>query len=130
MRSRGVGDDVPVPAWHGEELAKRLAAPTDGKRLTWADVLRRVRRRPTHPGAILREDYLPEYGLTTTTLAEALGVSRRRVHELVRERRGMSVEMALRLARLFRTTPQYWMALQHHVDLWNARNARPKRKRR
>lgn len=61
----------------------------------------RMKRRPTHPGEMLREDFLPDYGLTVSGLAEALGVSRQSVNELVRERRGVSPEMALRLARLF-----------------------------
>ena len=57
--------------------------------------------RPTHPGEMLREDFLPDYGLTVSGFAEALGVSRQTVNELLRERRGGSPEMALRRARLF-----------------------------
>ena len=58
-----------------------------------------MRRRPTHPGEMLREDFLPDYGLTVAGLAEALGVSRQTVNELLRERRALSPEMALRLSR-------------------------------
>ena len=54
-------------------------------------------RRPTHPGEMLREDFLPDYGLTVAGLAEALGVSRQSINELLRERRAVSPEMALRL---------------------------------
>ena len=63
--------------------------------------------RPTHPGEMLREDFLPDYHLTATSLAVALGVSRQTVNELLRERRAVSPEMALRLARLFGNTPEF-----------------------
>ena len=79
-----------------------------------------VSRRPTHPGEILREEFLPDFGLSVAALGERLGVSRQSVNELVRERRAVSPDMALRLARLFGTTPQYWMNLQRNVDLWNS----------
>ena len=66
-----------------------------------------MKRKPTHPGAMLREDFLPDYDLTVTGLAEALGVSRQSVNELLRERRAVSPEMALRLARLFGNYPEF-----------------------
>jgi plasmid maintenance system antidote protein VapI len=47
-----------------------------------------MNRRPTHPGEMLREDFLPDYGLTATSVAEAIGVSRQSINELLRERRG------------------------------------------
>lgn len=56
--------------------------------------------RPTHPGEMMREDFMPDYGLTVSGMAKALGVSRQTVNELLRERRAVSPEMALRLARL------------------------------
>jgi len=77
-------------------------------------------RRPTHPGEMLREDFLPDYGLTVAALAEALGVSRQTVNELLRERRTLSLEMALRLSRLFGNTPEFWLNAQRAVDLWDA----------
>ncbi len=76
--------------------------------------------RPTHPGEMLREDFIPEYGLTTATLAAALGVSRQTINELLRERRAVSPDMALRLAQLFGNTPQFWLNAQQAVDLWDA----------
>ncbi|MBN2318987.1 MAG: HigA family addiction module antidote protein [Acidobacteria bacterium] len=76
--------------------------------------------RPTHPGEMLREDFLPDYGLTASKLAKALGVSRQTVNELVRERRAVTPEMALRLARLFGNTPEFWLNAQRAVDLWDA----------
>ena len=76
--------------------------------------------RPTHPGAMLREDVLPEYGLTVSSFAKALGVSRQTVNELLRERRGVSPDMALRLSRLFSNSPEFWLNAQRAVDLWEA----------
>jgi addiction module HigA family antidote len=77
-------------------------------------------RRPTHPGEILREDFLPEYKLSVTQLAGAIGVTRQTVNELLRERRALSSSMALRLARLFGNSPEFWLNLQRAVDLWEA----------
>jgi antitoxin HigA-1 len=82
-----------------------------------------LRRRPTHPGEMLREDFVPDYGLTVATLAEALGVSRQTVNELLRERRALSPEMALRLSRLFGNRPEFWLNAQRAVDLWDAAQA-------
>ena len=76
--------------------------------------------RPTHPGEMLREDFLPDYGLTVSSLAKALGVSRQTVNELLREHRAVSPEMALRLARLFGNSPEFWLNAQRAVDLWDA----------
>ena len=76
--------------------------------------------RPTHPGEMLREDFLPEYWLTVASLAEALGVSRQSMNELLRERRAVSPEMALRLSRLFSNSPEFWLNAQRAVDLWDA----------
>jgi addiction module HigA family antidote len=79
-----------------------------------------LKRRPTHPGEMLREDFLPDYGLTVSALADALGVSRQSINELLRERRAVSPEMALRLARLFGNSPEFWLNAQRAVDLWDA----------
>ena len=80
-------------------------------------------RRPTHPGEMLREDFLPDYGLTVAKLAEAIGVSRQSVSELLRERRRVSPEMALRFSRLFGNSPEFWLNAQRAVDLWDAGQA-------
>ena len=82
-----------------------------------------INRRPTHPGEILREDFLPDYGLTVAGLAEAVGVSRQSVNELLRERRAISPDMALRLARLFGNTAEFWLNAQRAVDLWETAQA-------
>ena len=79
-----------------------------------------MQRKPTHPGEMLREDFMPDYDLTVKGLAESLGVSRQSVNELLRERRGVSPEMALRLARLFGNSPELWLNAQRDVDLWAA----------
>jgi addiction module HigA family antidote len=84
---------------------------------------RPIRRRPTHPGEMLREDFLPEYGLSVAGLAEAISVSRQSINELLRERRALSPEMALRLARLFGNSPEFWLNAQRAVDLWDATRA-------
>ncbi len=83
----------------------------------------RIKRRPTHPGEMLREDFLPDYGLTVSGLAKAVGVSRQSVNELLRGRRGVSPEMALRLGRLFGNSPEFWLNAQRAVDLWEAEEA-------
>ena len=76
--------------------------------------------KPIHPGEFLREDFLPDYSLTATSLAKSLGVSRQSINELLRERRAVSPEMALRLSKLFGNTPQFWLNAQREVDLWEA----------
>jgi antitoxin HigA-1 len=79
-----------------------------------------MKRRPTHPGEMLREDFLPDFGLTVAALADALGVSRQTVNELLRGRRALSPEMALRLAQLFGNSAEFWLNVQRAVDLWDA----------
>ena len=69
---------------------------------------------------MLREDFLPDYGLSVSSFAKALGVSRQTVNELLRERRAVSPEMALRLSRLFGNSPEFWLNAQRSVDLWEA----------
>jgi addiction module HigA family antidote len=88
---------------------------------------RERRIRPTHPGEMLREDFLTDYRLTVSSLAKALCVSRQTVNELLRERRAVTPEMALRLARLFGNTPEFWLNAQRAVDLWDAERALKKR---
>jgi len=84
---------------------------------------RPLERRPIHPGEIVREDFMPDYGLTVSTLASALGVSRQSINELVRERRAVSPEMALRLGRLFGNSAEFWLNLQRSIDLFDAQAA-------
>ena len=74
---------------------------------------------PIHPGEILREDFMKPFSLTAHRLAMELAVSAPRVNDLIREKRGMTGDMALRLARYFGTTPGFWMNLQsrHELDV-------------
>ena len=75
---------------------------------------------PTHPGEMLREDFMPDYDLTTSSLADALGVSRQTINELLRERRAITPVMALRLSRLFGNSPEFWLNVQHARKLWES----------
>jgi antitoxin HigA-1 len=84
------------------------------------------KRRPTHPGELLREETLPSAGLTQSKLATLLGVSRSTVGELIRERRSVTPDLAHRLSRLFNTTPEFWLRLQEAVDIWDALQANQK----
>ena len=81
-------------------------------------------RKPTHPGAIIREDIMPELGINQTELAQQLGVSRLTVSELIHEKRAVSTDMALRLAHLLNTTPESWLNMQQAVDLWVLEHAK------
>lgn len=85
--------------------------------------LRDPNRKPTHPGAILREDVLPELGMTQTEFARRLGVSRLTVSELLHERRRVSPEMAARLGRLLGTSAESWLTMQNAIDLWEVEQA-------
>jgi addiction module HigA family antidote len=73
--------------------------------------------RPIHPGEILREDYLAPLGMSVNALAKALHVPTPRINDIVRERRGVTADTVLRLARYFETTPQFWLGLQTEYDL-------------
>jgi addiction module HigA family antidote len=80
--------------------------------------LRAKHAKPTHPGAILREDILPELSITQGEFAKRLGVSRRTVNELINERRPITPDMAIRLSCLVGSTPATWLKMQQTVDLW------------
>ncbi|MCK9993752.1 MAG: antitoxin HigA-1 [Alphaproteobacteria bacterium] len=72
---------------------------------------------PVHPGEILKQDILPESGLSVTAAAKALGISRQMLHDILAERKPLSAVMCLKLARLFGGTPEFWMRLQSAYDL-------------
>ena len=80
--------------------------------------MRDPKRRPTHPGELLRLDVLPALGMTQTELARRLGVSRLSVSELLLAKRALSADMAIRIGLLTRTTPESWLRMQEAVDLW------------
>jgi addiction module HigA family antidote len=76
--------------------------------------------RPIHPGEILREEFLVPLGLSAHALAQALRVPATRINDIVNERRSITADTALRLARYFGTTPEFWMNLQAAFDLRSA----------
>ena len=78
--------------------------------------------KPVHPGEILREEFMIPLKLNPHKLAIALRVPAPGVYEIVKEERAVSTEMALRLARFFGTTPEFWVNLQAHFDLETARD--------
>jgi len=80
-----------------------------------------LKRRPTHPGEILKQDFLLPLGLTQTELANALKTSFRTVNEILNEKRSISPDMALRLSRYFGTSPDVWIGLQTDYDLYWAK---------
>lgn len=81
--------------------------------------LRSKNRKPTHPGAILREDVLPSLkNMTQTKLAHRLKVSRRTISEILHQRRPLTADMAIRLARFLKTTPESWLNMQQALDIW------------
>jgi addiction module HigA family antidote len=80
----------------------------------------RKRRKPTHPGEILLEDFLKPKGMSQIQLASKMGVSVQRVNTLINGKRDVSAETAVLLARTLKTTPEFWMNLQAAVDLFIA----------
>ena len=85
--------------------------------------LRNPNRKPTHSGAVLREDVLPELGITQATLASHLGVSRLTVSDLLHETRALTAEMAVRVAKVIGGTPESWLRMQEALDLWEEKHA-------
>jgi addiction module HigA family antidote len=78
-------------------------------------------RNPPHPGGIVRRQCLEPLGLTVTGAAKGLGVTRQALSDLVNERAGVSVDMSIRLAKAFGSSPETWLGLQMAYDLWQAR---------
>ena len=76
---------------------------------------------PPHPGGIVRRECLEPLGLSVSKAAEGLGVSRQALSELVNEKAGVSVEMAIRLSKAFGSSPETWLGMQTAYDLWQAR---------
>jgi len=81
-----------------------------------------MQRKPTHPGQILKEDYLEPLGVSITELSKVLGVSRKTLSKIINERGSVTPEMALKLSRAFDTSPEFWINLQRNYDLWVAAN--------
>jgi addiction module HigA family antidote len=82
--------------------------------------MRRMIRRPTHPGNIIKKDYLLPLSITIKDMADNLGVSRKTLSKIINEKGAITPDMALRLSRAFDTTPDLWLSLQKNYDLWQA----------
>ena len=80
----------------------------------------KTERRPTHPGAVLREDTLPEINLTADALADVLGISRQILTEILNERAPVTADIAHRIGRAFGMSPEIWLRMQQAVDLYDA----------
>lgn len=84
--------------------------------------MNKMTRKPTHPGKIIKENYLTPLSITITELSSILGVSRKTLSKIINERGAITPDMALRLSRAFDTTPIFWLNLQKNYDLWQAEN--------
>ena len=83
----------------------------------------KMKRQPTHPGKIIKEDYLEPLGIPVKDMADLLGVSRKTLSKILNQRGSVTPDMALRLSRAFDTTPDLWLNLQRNFDLWHAENS-------
>jgi addiction module HigA family antidote len=82
-----------------------------------------MKRQPTHPGRIIKEDYLLPLSITIKEMACVLNVSRKTLSKIINERGSITPDMALRLSRAFETTPYLWLNLQQNYDLWQAEHS-------
>ena len=88
-----------------------------------------TKRKPATAGEILLEEFMQPLGLTQVALAEAMGVQRKHVNELCKDRRRVTAATALILARVFGNSPDFWLNVQRRSDLWEAMNSPRERKR-
>lgn len=84
-------------------------------------VKRPLRRKPVHPGAILRDDVLPAVGLSVSDTARRLGISRQQLHRVLACTHPITTEMALRIGKFAGNGPELWLRLQQNYDLWHAK---------
>jgi len=82
-----------------------------------------MERKPTHPGEIIREDYLKPLAITITEFASVLGISRKTLSKILNGKGAITPDMALRLSRALNTTADFWLNLQKNYDLWGAEHA-------
>ncbi len=78
------------------------------------------KRKPVHPGNVLKEDVLAPLGLTVTAAATDLGISRKTLSELINEKASLSPDMAIRIAKATNTSPESWLNMQSKLDLWTS----------
>ena len=88
--------------------------------------LRDKSRKPTHGGAMLLEDMLPALNITQGEFAVKLGVSRRTISEILHEKRPITADMAIRIAKFTNTTPQSWLNMQQTLDIWQLQQTNAK----
>lgn len=86
--------------------------------------LRRMRQPPTHPGEMLLEEFLKPLGMNQTVAAGRMKITTNRLNEIVKGKRGVTADTAWRLSALLGTSPELWMNLQMHWDLWHAAQVR------
>ncbi len=79
-------------------------------------------RKPSHPGALIRNVILPETGLTVSELARRCGIARNTVSKVVNERGDVTEDIAIRLSRVLGSTPRFWLSMQNNLNLWNLEN--------
>lgn len=78
----------------------------------------KLKRSPTHPGQILKEEFLDELGITQTELAFSIGTTFRTINEIINEKRNISTEMAIKLSKFFGTSIELWLNLQNQYDIY------------
>ena len=83
-------------------------------------------RKPTHPGEVIREDIIKPLGITVTEAAKCLGVTRKTLSALINCKAALSPEMAVRVGKATKTSPESWLYMQAKLDLWNASRKSPK----
>lgn len=88
-----------------------------------------TKRQPVSPGEILKGEFLEPMAITQTQLARAMGVPRKQVNELCRNRRSITTDTALMLGKVFGNSAEFWLSLQRRMDLWEALNSPRRRKR-
>src|SRR5215510_4794288 len=98
-----------VSASSGEKEVQKMS---NSSTITDGDLI-----EPIHPGEILMEDFIEGFGITQNKLAVAIGVPPRRINEIVHVKRGITADTAVRLARYFGTSEEFWMNLQSHYEL-------------
>jgi len=79
-----------------------------------------MKRKPSHPGALIREIILLETGITVSELAERCGVTRNTMSKLINERGDVTDDLAIRLSRVLGSTPRFWLGMQANLNLWKA----------
>lgn len=84
------------------------------------------KRKPTHPGEVIREDIIKPIGITVTDAAKKLGVTRKTLSALLNCRSSLSPDMAIRISKATNTTPESWLFMQAKLDLWNAAHHKTK----